>query len=149
MNSPRILEQIVSFRAVLDLIVGEAEAIEGEAGMVVDYFGKALAPFSISVSMGPVVNILAIFSNANTLKRTNIKDIGCPLLISINIDLTKKQKNKKEEKMIRLEPRLQISGQTMYARFDQIIPYGSMAMTGRWMFSEASLPFCVPVSRHC
>ena len=56
-------------------------------------------------SLGPVVNILAIFSDANTLKTYNIKGIGCPLLISINI-LTKKRKNKKEEKMIRLEPRL-------------------------------------------
>ena len=35
-------------------------------------------------SLGPVVNILAIFSNANILKK-NIKGIGCPLLISINI----------------------------------------------------------------
>ena len=43
------------------------------------------------VSLGPVVNILAIFSNANILKNKRIKiyqikGIGCPLLISINID---------------------------------------------------------------
>ena len=42
-------------------------------------------------SLGPVVNILAIFSNANILKNKrikiyHIKDIGCPLLILINID---------------------------------------------------------------
>ena len=42
-------------------------------------------------SLGPVVNILAIFSNANILKnkiikRYHIKGIGCQLLISINID---------------------------------------------------------------
>ena len=41
-------------------------------------------------SLGPVVNILAIFSNANTLKIKrikiyHIKGIGCLLLISINI----------------------------------------------------------------
>ena len=40
-------------------------------------------------SLGPVVNILAIFSNANILKNErikiyHIKGIGCPLLISIN-----------------------------------------------------------------
>ena len=43
------------------------------------------------LSLGSVVNILAIFSNANILKnkrikRYHIKGIGCPLLISINID---------------------------------------------------------------
>ena len=65
-----------------------------------------------SCSLGPVVNILAIFSNAYILKnkiikRYHIKGIGCPLVISINIDiLTRKRKHKKEEKMIRLEPRL-------------------------------------------
>ena len=43
-------------------------------------------------SLGPVVNILAIFSNANILKKNmsikiyHIKGIGCLLLISINID---------------------------------------------------------------
>ena len=43
-------------------------------------------------SLGPVVNILAIFSNANILKINkrikiyHIKGIGCPLLILINID---------------------------------------------------------------
>ena len=41
-------------------------------------------------SLGPVDNILAIFSNANILKikrikRYHIKDVGCQLLISINI----------------------------------------------------------------
>ena len=42
-------------------------------------------------SLGPGVNILAIFSNANILKKNkrmkiyHIKGIGCPLLISINI----------------------------------------------------------------
>ena len=40
----------------------------------------------LSDSLGPVVNILTIFSNANILKKYNIKGIGCPLLISINID---------------------------------------------------------------
>ena len=44
-----------------------------------------------STSLGPVVNILAIFSNAKVLKnkrmkRYHVKGIGCPLLISINID---------------------------------------------------------------
>ena len=44
-----------------------------------------------SPSLGPVLSILAIFSNANILKikrikRYHIKGIGCPLLISINID---------------------------------------------------------------
>ena len=43
-------------------------------------------------SLGPVVNILAIFSNANILKNKrikiyHIKGIGCPLLISININI--------------------------------------------------------------
>ena len=62
-------------------------------------------------SLGPVVNILAIFSNAKLLKYKrikiyHIKGIGCPLLISILSFLTKERKNKKEEKMIRLEPRL-------------------------------------------
>ena len=42
-------------------------------------------------SLGRVVNILAVFSNANILKNKKIKiyhnkGIGCPLLISINID---------------------------------------------------------------
>ena len=57
----------------------------------------------INRSLGPAVNILAIFSNANILiknkriKRYHIKSIACPLLISINIViLTKKRKNKKE-----------------------------------------------------
>ena len=42
-------------------------------------------------SLGPVVNILAIFSNAisilknKTIKIYHIKGIGCPLFISINI----------------------------------------------------------------
>ena len=42
--------------------------------------------------LGPVVNILAIFSNAYILKKNkrikiyHIKGIGCSLLISINID---------------------------------------------------------------
>ena len=46
-----------------------------------------------SSSLGPVVNILTIFSNANILKknkrtkRCHIKGIGCPLVISINIDI--------------------------------------------------------------
>ena len=53
-------------------------------------------------SLGPVVNILAIFSNANILKNKrikiyHIKGIGCPLLISINI-FTKERKNKKRRK---------------------------------------------------
>ena len=51
-----------------------------------------------SFSLGPVVNIFAIFSNANILKNKRIK-IGCPLLISTNIViLTKERKNKKGEK---------------------------------------------------
>ena len=42
-------------------------------------------------SLGPVVNILAMFSNAYILKNKrikiyHIKGIGCPFLISINID---------------------------------------------------------------
>ena len=46
-------------------------------------------------SLGPVVNILAIFSIANILKNKrikiyHIKGIGCPLLISINIQGTEK-----------------------------------------------------------
>ena len=74
----------------------------------------------VRLSLGPVVNILAIFSNANIanilknkrIKRNHIKGIGYPLLILIDIIiLTKKRKkNKKEEKMTRLERRL---GQTM------------------------------------
>ena len=52
-------------------------------------------------SLGQVVNILAIFSNAYILKNKrikicHIKGIGCPLFISINI-LTKERKNKKEK----------------------------------------------------
>ena len=47
--------------------------------------------FLLHLSLGPVVNILAIFSNANILKNKrikiyHIKGIDCPLLISINID---------------------------------------------------------------
>ena len=50
----------------------------------------------------------SIFSNAYILKSKrikiyHIKGIGCPLLMSF---LTKERKNKKEEKMVRLEPRL-------------------------------------------
>ena len=50
---------------------------------------KSMAPCYIS--LGSVVNILVIFSNANILKKLEnkiyqIKGIGCPLLISINID---------------------------------------------------------------
>ena len=54
--------------------------------------------------MGPVVNILAIFSNAYILTNYENKNIphrgiGCPLLISINIViLTKERKNKKKKK---------------------------------------------------
>ena len=60
--------------------------------------------------LGPVVNILAIFSNANTLtnmriKRYHIKGNGCPLLISI---FDQETENQKRKIMIRLEPRLQI-----------------------------------------
>ena len=45
-----------------------------------------------SSGLGPVVNIMTIFSNANILKnkrtkRCHIKGIGCPLVISINIDI--------------------------------------------------------------
>ena len=39
----------------------------------------------LSDSLGPVVNILTIFSNANILKKYNIKGIVCPLLISITL----------------------------------------------------------------
>ena len=54
-----------------------------------------------STSLGPVVNILAIFSNANVLKnkrikRYHVKGIGCPLLISINIDQETEKKIKKK-----------------------------------------------------
>ena len=54
-----------------------------------------------STSLGPVVNILAIFSNANVLKnkrikRYHVKGIGCPLLISINIDQETEKKNKQK-----------------------------------------------------
>ena len=64
----------------------------------------------VNVSLGPVVNMLAIFSNANTLKNKrikiyHIKGIGCPLLISIIFDQGT-EKIKKKKKMIRLEPRL-------------------------------------------
>ena len=61
--------------------------------------------FPCVYSLGPVVNILAIFSNANILKNKrikiyHIKGIGCPLLISINIDIfdqgTEKIKKKKK-----------------------------------------------------
>ena len=50
----------------------------------------------LSDSMGPVINILTIFSNAYILKKY-IKGIGCPLLILINIDqVTEKIKKKKK-----------------------------------------------------
>ena len=59
-----------------------------------------------SSSLGPVVNILTIFSNANILKknkrikRCHIKGIGWPLVISIKIDIfdqeTEKIKKKKK-----------------------------------------------------
>ena len=48
----------------------------------------------VRLSLGPVVNILAIFSNANIadilkknkrIKRYHIKGIGCPLLNLIDI----------------------------------------------------------------
>ena len=35
----------------------------------------------LSDSLGPVVNILTIFSNANILKKYNINGIGCLLLV--------------------------------------------------------------------
>ena len=63
-------------------------------------------------SLGPVIIILAIFSyvyilRIKRIKRYHIKGIGSPLLISVNIDIkANKRKHKKEEKMIRLEPRL-------------------------------------------
>ena len=52
--------------------------------------GKGWPLGTLVCSLGPVVNILAIFSNANNLKNKrikiyHIKGIGCPLLISINI----------------------------------------------------------------
>ena len=51
----------------------------------------SLDKYHAQYSLGPVVNILAIFSNANILKNKikiyHIKGIGCPLLISINIDI--------------------------------------------------------------
>ena len=53
--------------------------------------------------------MLIFFKKNKRIKIYHIKGIGCPLLILINIDvsfLTKERKNKKEEKMIRLEPRL-------------------------------------------
>ena len=56
-------------------------------------------------SLGPVINILAIFSYANILKKYHIKGIGSPLSILVAF-LTKKQKNKKDETMIRPKPRL-------------------------------------------
>ena len=68
------------------------------SGGVVDTSGQ--------YSLGPVVNILAIFSNANILKKYrkkiyHIKGISCPLLISINIDIfdqgTEKIKKKKND----------------------------------------------------
>ena len=68
----------------------------------------------IYISLGPVVNILAIFSNANILKIYESKNIPHQRyrLSVIDFDymlfLTKEQNNKKEEKMIRLEPRLDI-----------------------------------------
>ena len=42
-------------------------------------------------SLGPVVNILTIFSNANIIKKKkyNINGIGCPLLI-VNDQVTEK-----------------------------------------------------------
>ena len=51
---------------------------------------KVWGVFRDIFSLGPVVNILAIFSIANILKNKrikiyHIKGIGCPLLISINI----------------------------------------------------------------
>ena len=59
----------------------------------------------VRLSLGPVVNILAIFSNANILKenkrikRYHIKGIGCPLLILIDIVIVDHEtENKKEEK---------------------------------------------------
>ena len=53
---------------------------------------SALHVISSSPSLGPVINILAIFSNANILKNKrikiyHIKGIGCPLLILININI--------------------------------------------------------------
>ena len=39
----------------------------------------------VVISLGTVVNVLTTFSNANILKKYNIKGIDCPLLISINI----------------------------------------------------------------
>ena len=55
-------------------------------------FGTVIKAGRSFVSLGSVVNILAIFSNANILKNKRIKichinGIGCPLLISIK-DMT-------------------------------------------------------------
>ena len=57
-----------------------------------------------TASLGPVVNILAIISNANVLKnmkikRYCIKGIGCPLLISTYIVIFDQEtENKKRRK---------------------------------------------------
>ena len=58
----------------------------------------------LSDSLGPVVNILTIFSNANILKKKTSK--VSVVRYWFRLILTKKWKNKEEEKMIRLEPRL-------------------------------------------
>ena len=63
-------------------------------------------------TLGPVVNILAIISNANILKQireykyTTSKVSVVRYYFRFMSFLTKERKNKKEEKMIRLEPRL-------------------------------------------
>ena len=60
--------------------------LSGELHIIIFYILVSKA------SLGPVVNILAIIiSNAKILKklenkRYHIKGMGCPLLISINID---------------------------------------------------------------
>ena len=63
-----------------------------------------ITPSSNRRSMGPVVNTLAIFSNANILKNKIIKIIShqryrLSVMISINVAfLTKERKNKKRRK---------------------------------------------------
>ena len=95
-------------------------------------------------SLGPVVNILAIFSNANILKDTriqiyHIKGVGCPLLFSFMSFLTKERKNKKRGKIDQTGTqtnRLPVSFQLLAYIFNQI---GKSDDPGQMASSETTL----------
>ena len=75
-----------TFSSLLNLGSLESELDPNRARCSVDpVLGTNYLQSILSDSLGPVVNILTIFSNANILKKKYI-NISCPLLTSINLD---------------------------------------------------------------